>query len=377
MFNAVFGADYLFAMVTRKGEWMRWTGQVWTATSAGQMKENVKKISVEIRTNIIPGLENEISEDNRKRMEKLVKTMQRLASLCDSVPAVDRAFKFMEGMRERQFQEFDRQPMLFNFTNGTFDLQSQALRPFNREDLLTQMAAVAYHPDASCPTFETFLHKSFPSAPVREWLQRFLGYCLTGTGEEKAAPLLHGLGDNGKTILLEVVMSIFGHDGQRAYGKFCQWNTFAEAKNGGSAIRNDIAALHNARLVVCDEGKRNLILDDGIFKQATGSSTLTARFLNKEFFSFTPGFKLILATNNPPRIQGTDPATWARINDIPMLQRFPVGHPERIQSLKSLLLAERPGIAAWMVRGYQEFVLRGGLCQPEEIRVATEKVPPE
>jgi putative DNA primase/helicase len=194
---------------------------------------------------------------------------------------------------------------------------------------------------------------------------------MTAHGEEKAALLLHGLGDNGKTILLEILLSIFGYTGLRAYGASTPWDSFAVTKFGGSGIRNDIAKLHNARLVVCDESSRDMELHEGTFKAVTGNSAMTVRFLNHEYFTFVAGFKLVMATNTRPRIIGNDPAVYSRIKDIPLNQSFPLVDPRRIENLKVLLMAERAGIAAWMVRGYKQFVELGGLCAPDEIIFAT------
>jgi RepB DNA-primase from phage plasmid len=117
-----------------------------------------------------------------------------------------------------------------------------------------------------------------------------------------------------------------------------------------------------------DESSRDMELHEGTFKAVTGNSAMTVRFLNHEYFTFVAGFKLVMATNSRPRIIGNDPAVYARIKDIPMNQSFPLGDLRRIEKLKSLLMEERAGIAAWMVRGYKQFVELGGLCAPEEVR---------
>jgi putative DNA primase/helicase len=223
-------------------------------------------------------------------------------------------------------------------------------------------------PNAQCPTWLTFLENSFPDREVRDFLQRFLGYMLEGTGKEKVAAFFHGYGDNGKTMLMAVLTAIFGFKSDNAYGKAVAWETFAE--NKGGAIRNDLARLHNARAVFCDESEQGMVLKEAMFKSVTGASPITARFLHKEHFTFVSKFVFVLTTNRLPSVKGGDGASWSRILKVPMTQSFPVGHPKRIEGLKALLMAEREGIAAWMVEGYRKYKA-DGLKVPQVIKDAS------
>jgi putative DNA primase/helicase len=185
---------------------------------------------------------------------------------------------------------------------------------------------------------------------------------MLGDGFEKASLLFHGLGDNGKTILLLILLAIFGD-----YGMSSPWEAFAASKmDSGGRIRNDLARLHNVRLVVCDESKQDMELDEGTFKMATGNGVIISRFLNKEFFEYKAIYKLILATNNRPGMTNADAATWERVKDIAMMKSFRKGDPKRIEDLEDKLKAELEGIAAWIVEGWKEYQ-QVGLNPPEEI----------
>jgi putative DNA primase/helicase len=41
-------------------------------------------------------------------------------------------------------------------------------------------------------------------------VQRFLGYSLTGSTEERALAVLHGVGKNGKSTLVELSQDLMG-----------------------------------------------------------------------------------------------------------------------------------------------------------------------
>jgi putative DNA primase/helicase len=351
IFQAVFGNKYAHAVITRKGDWLYFNGKVWVAITEGKMLERIAGLSKAIRNTVLPTV---IDEAHRK-------TLTRLADICGSGKAVSGALRFFEGMREIQRSEFDKQKFLFNFANGTYDLQTNELRKPRAEDMLTQTSPVAYNPAATCPTFQMFMDNGFTPL-VQGYLQRYFGYAMLGDGFEKASLLFHGLGDNGKTILLLILLAIFGD-----YGMSSPWEAFAASKmDSGGRIRNDLARLHNVRLVVCDESKQDMELDEGTFKMATGNGVIISRFLNKEFFEYKAIYKLILATNNRPGMTNADAATWERVKDIAMMKSFRKGDPKRIEDLEDKLKAELEGIAAWIVEGWKEYQ-QVGLNPPEEI----------
>jgi putative DNA primase/helicase len=140
------------------------------------------------------------------------------------------------------------------------------------------------------------------------------------------------------------------------------------AKNRHDSIPNDIARLRGARLVSAVEIGEGRRLNEELVKRLTGQDTMTARFLFAEFFDFTPEFKLFIACNHLPHIQGTDHAIWRRIQRIPFTVTIP--EEEQDKDLPQKLKAELPGILAWAVQGCLAWV-REGLLPPEEVIAAT------
>jgi putative DNA primase/helicase len=107
--------------------------------------------------------------------------------------------------------ELDRNPWLLNVQNGTLDLRSGELRPHRREDLLTRLAPVAYDQAAQCPTWLAFLNRIMAgNQDLIRFLQRAIGYTLTGSARERVLFMLHGGGANGKSTLLETVADLMG-----------------------------------------------------------------------------------------------------------------------------------------------------------------------
>src|SRR6516164_4992422 len=61
-------------------------------------------------------------------------------------------------------EQMDSDPWLFNCPNGTLELKTGLLREHRREDYITKLCPVEYHPDAPCPTWEKVLGAVFPDA---------------------------------------------------------------------------------------------------------------------------------------------------------------------------------------------------------------------
>jgi putative DNA primase/helicase len=104
-------------------------------------------------------------------------------------------------------------------------------------------------------------------------------------------------------------------------------------------------------------------------KQMTGGDTMSARFMKAEWFQFTPTFKIFLATNHRPIIRGNDHAMWRRVRLIPFTVTIPEG--EQDKELGARLLAEAPGILAWLVQGCRAWQ-REGLKPPAAVQLATD-----
>jgi len=222
---------------------------------------------------------------------------------------------------------------------------------------------VIYDPAASCPLWDTFLSRTMGgNANLISFLQRAAGYTLTGDVREQCLFFLHGTGANGKSTYLEVLRALLGD-----YAKQADFSTFIVRTSDG--VRNDLADLRGARLVTATEVDAGKRFAESLVKQLTGGDTIKARFLFQEFFEFEPTFKLFLAANHKPRIEGTDYAIWRRIRLIPFTVTIP--EAERDPDLKRKLLGELPGILRWAVEGCLEWQKRG-LKPPEEVLAATE-----
>lgn len=258
--------------------------------------------------------------------------------------------------------DFDARADLLSVRNGTIDLRTGTLRPHRREDMITRYVDVEYRPDATCPRWEKFLEEIFPYNPeLPAYMQRLIGYGITGSTSEQCFAVLWGKGANGKSVFMDTITSVFS-----AISRTTPFSTFEERPNSG--IPNDLAALRGARIVRASEGDRGKPMAEGVLKQATGGNVLAARFLRQEFFEFVPTFLLLMDTNHKPQFRGQDDGLWRRVKMIPFKRRF--APHERDYGLTDKLRAEAEGILAWAVRGAVTWY-RDGLQDPEVVRNAT------
>ena len=159
---------------------------------------------------------------------------------------------------------------------------------------------------------------------------------------------LYGGGGNGKSVFLEALGHILGD-----YATTTETATFTASKSDRHST--GLAALKGARLVVASETQAGRAWDETKVKQVTGGDKMSARFMNENFFTFTPQLKLIIAGNNQPRLDSIDDAMRRRLRVVPFTIRPAEPDPDLGEKLK----AEAPGILSWMIAGCLEWQREG------------------
>jgi putative DNA primase/helicase len=334
--------------------WLIWDGTRWVLDNDGEIE---RRAVLAIRETYVAAAAVEDTKTRQGLVDHARKSesagrIRAMVSLAENMPGVSVAVNAL-----------DANPWLLNCLNGTIDLRTGELREHRREDLITKLAPVDYAPSATCPVFDRFLGRIMgDNLALIYFVQKAIGYALTGNMTEQVLFLLHGTGANGKSTLLETLRAMSGD-----YGRQTDFTTFLQ--RSGDSVRNDLARLVGSRFVSAVEVEEGRRLSEAVVKQATGQDTISARFLFKEFFEFSPTFKVFLAANHKPQIRGTDHGIWRRIRLIPFQVCIPDAEQDR--DLGEKLRAELPGILALAVRGCLSWQ-REGLTPPAEVCAATQ-----
>jgi putative DNA primase/helicase len=271
-----------------------------------------------------------------------------------------------------QPDNLDQDDFVINCKNGIVDLSTGKLFPHDKSKLLTKIIFVNYDENADCPQWKQFINDIMgDSIELVRFLQKAIGYSLTGETSEQAFFILYGMGANGKSTFLNTINDLLND-----YATETSPDTFA-TKDRGNSYSGDIADLKDVRFVATPEFNNGKSLNEVVVKQLTGGDRMKARHHYEDEFSFKPKFKIWMSANNKPYIRENANAIWRRIRLIPFLQSFydPMqaeyvpGAKIADPSLTKKLKDEYPGILRWAVEGCVEWQ-REGLGLPTEIKIA-------
>jgi putative DNA primase/helicase len=298
--------------------WMVWNGVCWNPDTDGEaQRAAIDTARWRITAVWLESAKEEGKEAKRKAVDDFREALEG-----ESVRGINATLEVAKHPRAiaTVATDYDRDPFLLTVGNGTLDLQTGKLRQADPEDLITRARYVQYDPSATCPRWLQFLGEIFPGdSGLIEFIQRAVGYSLTGATQEQCMFILHGNGANGKSTFLETIRRLLG-----PHSITTPFATFMVQRNVG-APRNDLAALVGARLVIASEAGQEASFDEAVIKQCTGNDAIACRYLYGEFFEYTPQFKIWLASNFKPAIRGNDDAIWRRIRLIPFNQQFKGG----------------------------------------------------
>lgn len=262
-------------------------------------------------------------------------------------------------------EDFDRVRETFTVLNGQIDT-SQALRVGHRlEDLNTRLCCLRYNKRAEAPLWNAFLRKNVPNRHTRRYLQKLIGYALSGKGNQKLIVFLYSkMGDTGKSVFIKVIEAMFGTD----YALQLAKGALAPRREDGGRDpdREDI---RGKRFVVGSELKPNQPMDETFVKQLTGGDGVNTRgnYSREGNKRWQPECLVMVATNHLSRINAEDEAIWNRIQVVPWTVAFPPGHPDRDDTLAEKIIAdELEGVLAWAVEGLVLFN-KEGLVPPAEV----------
>jgi putative DNA primase/helicase len=319
-FASHYGQDWRYC--AEWGKWLVWTGVRWNPDRVLYVQELVRMICR-------AAYERTTVEKNRVRLSRH-----------NTIASVEKILR-MDGKLTSTSEEWDADLWALNTPGGVVDLRSGALMPHRRGMKMTKVATAT--PRGSSPAWLRFLEQvTGGKAELMNYLQRMVGYCLTGSTREHALFFLYGTGANGKSVFLNTLATILGD-----YATNAPMDTFMDTRS--ERHPTDLAGLRGARLVSALETEQGRRWNEAKVKAITGGDTISARFMRQDFFQYQPHFKLVIAGNHKPSIRNIDEAMKRRLHMVPFTVTIP--ERQRDHNLSDKLLQERDGILAWAVEG--------------------------
>lgn len=321
--------------------WYYYDSRKWCLDNTGCVRrmadDTVEEMQHDLKSYVENSKEVEDDEEMEKQFLKHIKYSRSSKAKSAMVKETEHRLPVLP-------EQMDRHPGLLNTLNGTVNLKTGELMAHDHDRLISKMACVEYTDKIDYPLWDKFLNDIFSGdGEVIRYIQKAVGYSLTGSTQEQCAFFCYGTGRNGKSTFIDTIAGILGD-----YAVNVQPETLM-VKNQAGGANSDIARLKGARFVTSVEPNEGMRLNEGLIKQLTGGDRVTARFQYGSEFEFTPEFKLWMGTNHKPIIRGTDTGIWRRVHLIPFTVQIPEDKVDK--KLKYKLKAELPAILKWAVDG--------------------------
>lgn len=300
--------------------------------------------------------------DGSKEGDKKVKTWR---AWCEKYTGAQQ-LKSMSGLTAtisgESFTKLDQRTDLFHCDNTVLrfeDSGAVGVLPHSPEFKNTSLSEVEYDKNAKCPLWLDFIDEiTCGSEALADYLQRVVGFCLTGRTDDQSLYVLYGNGRNGKGAFTRTILKLLGE-----YGAAINQSILMETRR--TEHQTQFASLYGKRCLIAQETDAGGKLNEAQVKQLTGGDPIRCRRMQENEWVFIPTHKVMLVTNNLPNIRGTDVGIWRRIKPIPFEAEV-VPDPE----LEPALLGELSGILNWALEGLRKVVQEGGFVLPPEVEAA-------
>lgn len=334
--------------------WMIWNNKYWQYDTTESVKNLIEilaeKMLYELRS---------VTDMNQQM--RVLKNIEHIYSSAGKEALLKEA-RHVGGIPVLNSQ-FDQDPYLLCTDSGVIDLRTYKLIEFDRGQMISLSTGCEFDREHKPERFLKFLNEMFEgNQEIIHYLHKAFGYSATNSTREQCMFVLHGDGNNGKSLLLDIISCALGSYSITSKPQLLTDNKFSSTNS------EEIARLKGKRFCAVEEIKEGDKLDEQLVKQLTsGIGKMVARFLYAGSFEFNATCKIWMATNYEPVIRGTDKGIWRRLVKIPVPADF-TGREDK--DLREKLLCELPQILGWIIDGY-ELYEKEGLEQPNAVKEAT------
>jgi len=224
------------------------------------------------------------------------------------------------------------------FQNCLLNLKNNSITPHNPEIFTLNLLPYNYDPDAKCPRWERFLKEIFLNDSEKiQFVQEAIGYCLHFDLPVPALFFLVGTGSNGKSVLLNTMVNLFGEE------NICNISL--------NILKDQFyrIQLNSKMLNLTSETPNSKKIETDLIKDVVDGDWVTGRNIFEKPVKFKPYAKHFFAMNKLPDLNDYSHGMWRRIKVIEFPKTFTEN--EMDVYLTEKLKKELPGIFNWALEG--------------------------
>jgi len=357
-----------------------WDGNIWKKDDSRFINVLFSEKISNVYLNLIEHIKN--SDDNEEEdMDELLKLLFARIASCNKYAYSKNVINFISHfLYDTDIKEnFDKKKDYLSVKNGLIDLRTGTIRPRNYDDYNTFFIDVEYKgKDVDTSGVNLFFSNiCLNRSKLTKYLQKFLGYSVTGNITEQKFSILHGIGSNGKSLTIKLLTDLL-EDGK--YVSVLSGDALSSRVKGGNAT-TQFNKLDRARIAFLDESDKNQQLNEGLIKRFSGGSKITIRKLYQEEETIDIQSQFILVTNHKPKISN-DYAFHRRLLLFPFEARF-VGEKKfnpndetnilKLPEKEILKSVAKENLLSWIVEGSVRWYNEGMDDVPTEVSSITEE----
>ena len=311
-------------------EWFEFKGHTWQKVQTGYsmrniMSEELPKRFKELENKLYVDRMNTTDEDERKQIDTRIALVRKTISNLENCPFKKNVMTECKDLFYDEYfhQKLDSDAFLIGFNNGIYDLRIHKIRDGKPEDYICTKINYDYKEyteyDLDVIGIHEFLEKLFPDPELKTYFLDTTCEIFEGYNKQKIIQCWIGVGDNGKSILMNLLTLALGKYSVKIPTAFIT----GKKTPSGSACPELARTGGGVRLVTLQEPSRKDEANSGTLKELSGNDPFYTRDLFKSGGEVKPMFKMICISNYALKMDNEDAALWNRLRVLPFEACFP------------------------------------------------------
>ena len=348
---------------TKKGlQYYHWNHSkaLWEEQNSRSLMNHIKKIRPPFE-NKITDLQNEFKKMEKKtdeynEMKEKIKYYKNALKKTKSASFVKGIITFIASrdLDEHINEYMNKSTYELPLKNKrVIDLRTQIVRDRTKDDFWSFELDVDFTDDSNEHIIKDYIKSLFKDPDTEKYISQLFGYMLSGSIKDRSFYVFHGVGSNGKSVLMDIYQNIIT---PHLYSTLSDQAILKQTNNTRGGATPDLICLETGRLAILNETNEGNEIDSALVKRLSGNDEITVRQLYKEPITFKTQNKILLISNHLPNFNCTDTAMLDRVKFIPFKQRFTnkkiIEEGQKvIEQLKTTLKSD---VFSYFVRNFNE-----------------------